>query len=181
MTGKANLIRAHGVAFKLAREYGFSHPSEIDLEAIAMDRGVLVVYGGLQGCEARLVRKGKNAGLIRIRDDIPECGRQRFALAHDLGHWELHDQSQWFVCSSADLRDYEQSPAEIEANSFASELLMPTFMVRPRCEKAAPDLTLMKAIAEEFNVSLTSAAIRVLRESKHECVLVYSYDRRVKW
>ena len=94
MASKPNLIRGQGVAFKLAQQYGFSHPSEIDLESIAMDRGVLVVYGRLHGCEARLVRKGRSAGLIRVRDDIPAPGQKRFALAHDLGHWELHDENQ---------------------------------------------------------------------------------------
>ena len=119
-TGPApSLIRAGGAAFKLSREYGFAHPRDIRLEDIAMDRGVLVIVGGISGCEGRLVRKGKK-GIIRVSDAIPEVGRQRFAIAHELGHWELHDSTQWFVCSAADLRDYERSAIETEANTFAS-------------------------------------------------------------
>lgn len=175
-----NLLRAQGTAFKLAREYGFAHPRDIQLEDIAMDRGVLVIVGGVAGCEARLVRKGKK-GIIRVSNTIPEVGRQRFAIAHDLGHWELHDCSQWFVCSAADLRDYERSPVETEANAFASELLMPSHLIRPRCEKAAPRLQLFKELAEDFRVSLTAATIRFIRESRHECVLVASQDRQIRW
>jgi Zn-dependent peptidase ImmA (M78 family) len=180
-TGPApNLIRAGGVAFKLSREYGFAHPRDIRLEDIAMDRGALVIVGGITGCEGRLVRKGKK-GIIRVSNTIPEVGRQRFAIAHELGHWELHDSTQWFVCSAADLRDYERSAIETEANTFASELLMPTRLVRHRCEKAIPRLQLIQALAEDFNVSLTAAAIRFIRESRHECVLVSSRSREILW
>ena len=175
-----NLLRAQGAAFKLAREYGFAHPRDIRLEDIAMDRGVLVVVGGVTGCEARLVRKGKK-GIIRVSSNIPEVGRQRFAVAHDLGHWELHDSSQWFVCSASDLRDYDRSPVEIEANTFASELLMPSHLIRPRCQKAAPSLQLLRELAEDFTVSLTAAGIRFIRECRHECVLVASQNRQIRW
>lgn len=175
-----NLLRAQGAAFKFVREYGFAHPRDIRLEEIAMDRGVLVVIGGVVGCEGRLVRKGKK-GIIRISDAIPERGRERFAIAHELGHWELHDSSQWFVCSAADLRDYERSPIETEANVFASELLMPSHLVRPRCEKAVPSMQLIKSIAEDFNVSLTAAGIRFIRESRHDCLLVASKKREIRW
>lgn len=175
-----NLIRAAGAAFKITREYGFAHPRDIRLEDIAMDRGVLVVVGGISGCEGRLVRKGK-IGVIRVNNAIPELGRQRFAIAHELGHWELHEATQWFVCSAADLRDYERSSIETEANIFASELLMPTHLIRPRCEKAAPSLQLIQLIAEDFDVSLTAAAIRFIRESRHDCVLVCSRSRKILW
>jgi IrrE N-terminal-like domain len=175
-----NLLRAQGAAFKLSREYGFAHPREIRLEDIAMDRGVLVIVGGIVGCEGRLVRKGKK-GIIRVSDTIPEVGRQRFAIAHEFGHWELHDSTQWFICSAADLRDYERSPIETEANTFASELLMPSHLIRPRCEKAAPSLQLIQGLAEDFKVSLTAAAIRFIRESRQECVLVCSASRQIRW
>ncbi len=175
-----NLVRAQGAAFKLSREYGFAHPRDIRLEDIAMDRGVLVITGGIAGCEGRLVRKGKQ-GIIRVRNALPEVGRQRFAIAHEFGHWELHDSSQWFVCSSADLRDYERSPIETEANTFASEFLMPSHLIRPRCEKAVPSLQLIQGLAEDFNVSLTAAAIRFIRESRHDCVLVQSNNREIQW
>ena len=94
---------------------------------------------------------------------------------------QLHDLTQWFVCSAADLRDYERSAIETEANTFASELLMPTYLIRPRCEKAIPSLPLIQALAEDFNVSLTAAAIRFIRESRHECVLVSSDSRQIRW
>ena len=93
-----NAIRAQGGAFKLIEMYGFQCPSEIDLESIAIDRGLEIKTGGLRGCEARLLRLGKN-GIVRTRSLDPQIPRTRFAIAHELGHWELHTKSQAFVCT----------------------------------------------------------------------------------
>ena len=68
-----------------------------------------------------------------------------------------------------------------EANTFAAELLMPTSHVRPRCENSSPSLELVKSIADEFQVSLTAAGIRVVHLTKQECILVASRDRQVSW
>jgi hypothetical protein len=71
--------------------------------------------------------------------------------------------------------------ARAEANTFAAELLMPTCHVRERCEKSIPSLELVKAVADEFQVSLTAAGIRVIHLTKQECILVASKDRKVSW
>lgn len=42
-----------------------------------------------------------------------------------------------FVCTTEQMRDYKGHPPEVEANIFASELLMPTFLFRPLAEDAA--------------------------------------------
>ena len=72
-----------------------------------MDRNVLVREGALSGSEAYLIRKG-NKGIIRVRKDIPEAGRKRFAIAHELGHWEMHsEETQLKFCSEDDIGGYQ--------------------------------------------------------------------------
>src|SRR5260370_19976227 len=144
-----NVIRAQGTAFRILDLYGFRHPSEIDVCALATDRGVSVKSGGLSGCEARLIRVGKKV-IMRVRD--PELGspRARFSVSHELGHWELHADTQAFLCTSDKLRDYKTDPQESEANAFASELLMPTGLVRPIIESHEPSLATARDIASEF-------------------------------
>ncbi len=176
----SNLLKAQGAAYQITQCYCIHEPGQVCIEDIAMDRGVFVASGSVDGCEARLVRKGRK-GVIRVSARIDEIGRRRFAIAHELGHWELHDASQWFVCSAADLRDYKKSPLETEANAFASELLMPTHLVRPLCETTEPSLQTISDMAEKFQVSLTAAAIRFVLLNKHECVLVFSKDGEVRW
>jgi hypothetical protein len=180
MKRSGNVIRAQGAATKILDVYGFRRPAEIDLDALVRDRGVEVKRGGLRGCEGRLVRLG-NRGIIRIRDISLGSTRSRFALSHELGHWEMHVNTQAFICTNENLRDYKGDPMESEANTFASELLMPTYMVRPIIESNEPSLGTARSIAVEFNVSVTAAAIRMLLETRHECFLVTSRNQHVEW
>lgn len=156
-------------------------PGPTPVEDIAMDKGVLCLEARLTGCLARLVRKG-NRGIVRTHNAIREEGRKRFAISHELGHWFLHEnESQFFICTGEDMRDYKGSPMEVEANLFASELLMPTALFRPLAENADPRLTKVRDLAELFNTSLTATGMRFVEMNRHECVLVLSNNGVVSW
>ncbi|EEW6222758.1 ImmA/IrrE family metallo-endopeptidase [Escherichia coli] len=83
--------------------------------------------------------------------------RQRFTLAHELGHYFLHrNQSNIFKDKSL-YRGKEMTSMEYEANNFAGAILMPrdelvSFLGR------SSDIDL---IADYFNVSALAAKIRV--------------------
>jgi Zn-dependent peptidase ImmA (M78 family) len=176
-----NLTRAQLAATKLIKRFAITCPQEIVLEDMAMVLGVLVFEDRLEGAEARLVRKGEK-GIIRVKANIPEIGRKRFAIAHDMGHWELHaDLSQWALCSEHDMLGYSGSPPELEANVFASELLMPTVLFRPRCVNAEPSLEVVKALAGEFRTTLTATALRFVEESREPCMVIFSENGQVRW
>jgi Zn-dependent peptidase ImmA (M78 family) len=176
-----NEIRAKGTAFRLTREYGIEHPREIDLEAMAEDKGVTVVDAPLYGLEARLLRHG-DYGIIRVRAGIPELGRRRFAIAHELGHWLLHaGVSQLFLCTSENIRDYKNHAVEIEANMFAAELLMPTRLFQKSIKNMEPTIENIGACAEEYRTSLTSTAVRFAELSTYRTIVVLSKSGRVNW
>lgn len=164
------------------RLYGFTSPSELVLEDIALANGVIVVDGRLDSADARLIRKGKH-GLIRIREDIPEVGRKRFAIAHELGHWLLHAKvSQVLACTDEDMRaKYKGSVPEIEANFFAAELLMPTKLFSPQVRDARLSMQLVKRLAAEFQTTLTATAMRTVDLSDDYCAIIVSEDNRVRW
>lgn len=175
------LLEARHRARTVSSALNVTRPEEIVIEDIAMARGVYVTEGRLDGAEARLIRHGTR-GVIRVKVDLPEEGRKRFAIAHELGHWELHStMSQWALCEAEDVAAYASSPPEIEANSFAAELLMPTLLVRPRCEDATPDLAVPRALAAEFRTSLTAAAVRFVEECRENCAVIFSESRKVTW
>ena len=181
MAREINRMRAEGVAWRLTQDYCLDTPGPTPVEDIAMDRGVLCLEANLTGCLARLVRKG-NRGIIRTKAGIREDGRRRFAIAHELGHWFLHEkESQVFVCTAEQMRDYKGSPTEVEANIFASELLMPTFLFRPLAEDAAPCLQTISGLAGTFNTSLTATGMKFVDLSRHECTLVLSTKGKVVW
>ena len=116
MTRPINRIRAEGGAWKLTQEYCLDTATPVPVEDIATDQGVFCLQGNLTGCLARLVRTGKR-GVITTSSTIRETGRRRFAVAHELGHWFLHEnESQLFICTAENMRQYKGSPMEVEAN-----------------------------------------------------------------
>jgi Zn-dependent peptidase ImmA (M78 family) len=155
--------------------------SEIDIEDIAMERGVVVRERVLRGSEARLVRKGR-FGIITVNTLIPEEGRKRFAVAHDLGHFELHRESQLLFCTEQDMVVWnENKMQEIEANEFAANMLMPESLFNGRLGKDAPNLDIVKELAGEFKTTLTATAVRCAQISTEPCAAVISRDGVIKW
>jgi Zn-dependent peptidase ImmA (M78 family) len=87
-------------------------------------------------------------------------GRQRFTMAHEFGHWELNHyleeelppDSQGFEGVYDSASDKEgHSPTEVEANTFAAELLMPGAWVRREKRPVAPGRA--HQLADAYEVS----------------------------
>jgi Zn-dependent peptidase ImmA (M78 family) len=173
----ANLIKAKGAAYRLHQEFRIKKPSDIRVEDIAMEKNVLVMDADLDGAEARLIREG-SIGVVRINASIPEPGRKRFAASHELGHWQMHERGS-YICTAADMADYQKSPREIEANTFAAEFLLPTFLFRPLCTNKAPSLQLVEELKILFNTTLTATTFRLMDEISGDCMIVLTKNRRV--
>lgn len=158
-------------------------PSEILIEELAFACGAIVRYELLAGADGRLVRLG-NRGVIRVRDDVPELGRRRFIIAHELGHLLLgHGADVFRLCEERDLLEWSrgQQVYETEANEFAAELLMPEAFFRPHCLRGDPSLTGIERLAEEFRTSLTATAIRYVEFSPDRCGVVMSQNGEIRW
>jgi len=158
-------------------------PGEILIEEIAFAQGAIVRYEALAGADGRLVRLGER-GVIRVRHDIPESGRRRFVIAHELGHLLLrHGVDGLKLCDEQDLLDWAkgQRPYENDANEFAAELLMPEDFFRPRCQTGNPSLKTIEGLADEFQTSLTATAIRYVEFSTDRCAVVISQKGQIRW
>ncbi|HEY0862627.1 MAG TPA: ImmA/IrrE family metallo-endopeptidase [Lacunisphaera sp.] len=175
------LFLAETKAQSLLDEYSIHRPSEIILEDLAYALGIEVTYRPLSGADAHLVRVGDKGG-ITINAALDDVGRRRFALAHELGHWVLHKgRTQVFMCTAENMHDYDSSVEEIEANAFASSLLLPMKMMLPQHRTAEPSLALIESLAERFNVSMTAAALRYVSKFGHPVIVVFSSAGTVDW
>lgn len=179
---KPSKVIAVGAASQLWKLYRFPSPREIVLEDLALALGVLVIEGRLDTADARLVRSGPR-GLIRVKEDIPERGRKRFAVAHEIGHWILHrDISQISVCTEENMiARYKASAPEVEASTFAAELLMPQVAFAPLLRRVRPSFRLVSELATEFDSSLTAAAIRSVEVTDDYWAVVASEGGEVRW
>lgn len=101
--------------------------------------------------------------------------RQRFTIAHEIGHLMLHNYQDPYIDrtlpSMIRLRDDRSSlgedSEEIEANAFASELLMPAFMIEESLGKI--DFSkiydyedLITKLAKEYEVSTQAMTFRLI-------------------
>ena len=173
---------AVGEAERLWHLFRLSSPQDLVLEDVALARKVIVTEGPLDKMEARLIRQGKH-GLIRVKADIPEPGRKRFAIAHELGHWELHETtSQLFACTSDDMvASYKVSVTEAEANFFASGLLMPTWLFTQQSKGTALSARVISQLASHFGTSFTATAIRYVDLNPEACAVVASMAGTIRW
>lgn len=163
-------------AEQLLSSYGITQPNQIDLEAIAFDRGASVKYRPLDGCEARLVAGPERAVItVNTRDSSP--GRQRFSLGHELAHWLCDRRTGGFLCAQADIGPQNAEAKSIEslANAYASQLILPTYLVDPWLASRSPTLSLAKALATEFSASRTAATIKLVkRTGEVACLLCHT-------
>jgi len=132
---------------------------------------------GLASCEGMLVRNPQDDtewGIFFNGNSPVE--RQRFTIAHELGHFVLHrGQRPSFSCdkesvfSGADLlRNIER-----EADDFASNLLIPGDLLRDAISDRRIDLHILSALAKRFQVSFESLCIRFIKFTPQRAILVY--------
>lgn len=155
-------------AKELLREAKVSRPP-IPVERLARLRGAQVRYEPLEGdLSGMLFREGDRA-IIGVNALHPKS-RQRFTVAHELGHLELHEPTGIHVDHRflVRRRDERSSQAvdreEIEANGFAAELLMPAWMLEEDLagfELDYEDEELTRWLADRYKVSLQAMAIRL--------------------
>ncbi|MBK8229985.1 MAG: ImmA/IrrE family metallo-endopeptidase [Candidatus Eisenbacteria bacterium] len=174
--------RARGRARQRIAEFGIQSPEEIDLEALAAARNVLVREAALAGAQARLVRR-KRGGVIRVHAGLGSLGQKRFCVAHELGHLLLHEGvDQLAFCSSTDmLPGYRARPEEPEANAFAADLLMPERMFLDACRGERPTFGLLAGVAESFRVTLSAMAFRYVELGVRVCAVAHSEEGHIRW
>ena len=119
--------------------------------------------------------------MIYIKDGVPIIGvnslhhplRQRFTIAHELGHLELHREmitSKVHVDKDFPvlMRDPKSATGtekvEIEANQFAAELLMPEALIKQALESEPFDIDddgPIEELAKKFRVSKQALEYRI--------------------
>ena len=156
-------------------------PEGIHLRKIAASLNLSVEAVPADGFAGVLLRM-EDAGTILVDQKMGEA-RQRFTIAHEIGHASLHPQTDpRHTCGLNDVREFSiaAKPREREANVFASELLMPADMFRTLISYP-PSMENIRHLAETFRTSLSSSAIRYCSFTGERCAIVFSKDNEIKW
>ncbi len=139
----------------------------VDVVQIAHARNLEVRSGPLpDDLSGFLIREHKRT-VIGVNSLHPKT-RQRFTIAHELGHYFMHPRENFVDRQLIFFRDMRSRMAtdvrEIEANQFAAELLMPEALLFRSVGKRMIDLEDEKAIAhlaKNFGVSTQALTFRL--------------------
>lgn len=115
---------------------------------------------------------------------IGNVGFENFTVAHELGHYFLDGHGEAILQNGSHYSKsgYISNDAhEEEADLFASELLMPEFIMRPSINKGGRGFSLIKRLAEEGNTSIVATAIRYAKLADDPVAVILSAEGLVQW
>jgi ribosomal protein S24E len=154
-------------ARRLLQLYKLTAPP-VDVEAIVRARGLTLAKVEVEGhLSAQLYAEARE---IVVNTHQRSIGRQRFSIAHELGHWELAhylleelppDTRGFAGAYEGEGESEGRSPVEIEANVFAAELLMPTAWIHKLPKPLGPDKP--DRLAHEYQVSREAMFYQLMR------------------
>jgi len=168
-------------AEKILLDLGIENPQDIDLDAIAWTLGLAVSYRPLDHCEAMIV--GSNHRAIITVNSRAISVRRRFSIAHEIGHWH-HHRGRILFCAARDIDNPadEVLHPEQQADQFASDLILPSFMVRKRIvSMKRPTLSAIREIADEFNASATATLLKIVDSDQFPIMAICHNRERRRW
>ena len=166
------VTRAERAAQRLLNAHGITK-APVLVEKLTAARKITVAFEdlGSDDISGMFYRRGDTA--VIVVNKYHSHHRQRFTIAHEVGHAELHD-SNTFLDGLASLRFRDDKSAtgtdteEREANGFAAALLMPAEWVRHRFIKLVTtprptdENTAIVKLATEFDVSEQAMRFRLV-------------------
>jgi Zn-dependent peptidase ImmA (M78 family) len=161
--------RAEQKACDLLAQFGPVSPP-IDLDAILKQHDIALVMEEMPDEVSGALYAAPNQRPIIIVNKMQSMVRKRFTIAHELGHYFLGQSNEVHVDTQIMFRSQQSSganeSAEIAANTFAAELLMPEQMVRQEYTKRwknvfEDDDELVGELAKLFKVSTIAMGFRL--------------------
>lgn len=173
-------VLAKAEARKILKEYFITEPQKLNLEDILVGEMIYLEESELNEESGRIVFN-KNCGIMRINKNIKELGQKRIVIAHELGHFKLHNNKD-SGCTKLELLTHNKNLLkENEANIFAAELLMPEEWIRNFIKGKKNDKGLLSDFCNYFKVSISSAALRISTLDIFPIAVVFSKNAVVEW
>lgn len=179
---------AHIKAIELLDEIGIDEVTEIGLDMIVAGLDATLIEENLNNCDGRIIF-GSTKTVIKINSLIEFDERKKFVLAHEIGHLIMHkgmnlpdDTFSTLNIIAGTEKMLQYGRQELEANEFASELLMPSklFLKEAKGKRFSP--LLIKQLAERFKTSLTATIFKYLQfDELHPICVVMTENGRVKY
>lgn len=161
--------RIENITKGILNELNINKVKDIKLNKVAKHLGVELIEKDMESnISGFFVFKDQKAYIFYNKKDTNNKARQRFTIAHELGHFVLHKDMPISITKSATVlfRDEKTSSGEYkkerEANSFAASLLMSKGFIEYEIEKSPDDTkNILEYLAELFKVSEQAMSFRL--------------------
>lgn len=120
--------------------------------------GIKVYFEPMADDDSGSLSKDKKSGkwIMKI-NSLHHPHRQRFTMAHELGHYIKHSGLHERFEDTTFFRNGDSNPMETEANKFAGELLMPKDIFNEYVQTNSANI---EDIANYFHVSVMAVRVR---------------------
>ena len=154
----------------------------IPITAVAKECGILlcapVKLEASSFTGALISDSGKDYGVILYKAYPQVPGRERFTIAHELGHHLLQHHNSAVFCGQTGVANEATQEAEQEADSFATQLLMPRHLIESYLQPKQITLELIKELSVLAVTSFSATAKRscALLSGQASIIFIYSKD-----
>jgi hypothetical protein len=174
------------IAAEIHRQLG-AIPSPIPVREIALALDIVEIrHEPLAGVEGSLITDAERSSGDILLNSRSGRSRQRYSLAHELGHflcqWHRQIGEGGFYCTREDMAAWvgrgRHGQQESEANRFAIELLAPARFFVPYC-KRLPDLQHVLDLSQALEVSKAATARRYISLHRDCLAVAFARDGRL--
>lgn len=142
-----------------AKDNGFYIGESLDIEkVISTFSDIKVVYEEMEPNQSGSIKKVGDEWLICVNNRHHKH-RQKFTLAHELGHYILHRGKQIDIVDTTFFRNNDVDSMEYMANEFASNLLMPKEQLEKLILNGCKNIG---DLADKFQVSASAMKYRII-------------------
>jgi len=132
------------------------------------------------GVSGMLLRVDKEVAII-YATHLVSIGFQRFSIAHELGHYFLHGESEDVKPHESHAGFVSNDKREREADCFAAGLLMPRRLFKDALRTSGEGLVAIESLANRCQTSLLATAIRFVHLSDDSIAIVVSTKDRIDY
>lgn len=170
---------------KIAEEFGFTQ-FPVKPREIAKAKGITLQAKppDVQGVSGAIIFAGGTATIIYSTEYNNE-GFENFSIGHELGHWFLPGHPDEIMngggahMSRANFT--QNSSIELEADHFASGLLLPSRLTRKHLSRSQVGLEGILSLADAAHCSVTAAAIRSAECGAYAMAIIVSIGDEVAY
>lgn len=161
----------------------FGEKKRIDLYLLCKIFGIIVIDNHALDKDGYLIC-ANGLKLIFVSSMIRNTHRKRFVIAHEIGHFLMH-RDQLYCCDEIRMNQppkVNTTSQEMQANEFASELLLPTDELIAYLPNKHISFALISKLANMYDVSVTMTAIKAVKNSSTEDEILLCYENnQLKW